>query len=97
MQKTAYALLGIGALNLEDALAADLGDMFQTTPDLRPYIAVLTDVRVFDHRKARLARPKNAAEAKALLDCDDAEEIRGVVDREAMARSTRKSTKTGAR
>ncbi len=80
LQKTAYALLGLGPLNLEDALAADLGDMFQGTPDLRPYDAVPADPRVFDPAKARLARPKNAAEARALLDCDDPKEIRKDVD-----------------
>ena len=82
LQKTAYALLGIGPLNLEDALAADLSDMFQATPDLRPYEALAPDVRVFDPTKARLARPKSAAEARALTDCDDPAEIRKVVDRD---------------
>ena len=96
LQKTAYALLGVGPLNLEDALAADLGDMFQTTPDPRPYDALLPDARVFDPDKARLARPKSAAEARALLDCDDPEEIRKDVDNDAAARRKRKKEKAGA-
>ena len=33
--------------------------------------------------KARLARPKNAAEARALLDCDDPKEIEAEFRREA--------------
>ena len=39
IQKTMYELLGLGPLNLEDALAADLGDMFTHAPDLRPFTA----------------------------------------------------------
>ena len=35
IQKTAYELLGLGPLNLEDRLAADLSDMFAATPDRR--------------------------------------------------------------
>jgi hypothetical protein len=63
-------------LNLEDGLAPGLGDIFTTTPDFRPYTFVASDARVFDPRKAKVAKPKNAAEARRLLDCDDADEIR---------------------
>ncbi len=76
VQRTIYEMLGLGPLNLEDALADDLGDMFQATPDLEPFRAKPSDKRVFDPGKARLARPKTAAEAKALLQCDDPREIR---------------------
>jgi len=75
LQKTIYELLGVGPLNLEDALAPGLGDLFTTDGDAKPYVAVASDVRVFDPAKAKVARPKNAAEARKLLDCDDAEEI----------------------
>jgi YVTN family beta-propeller protein len=75
VQKTIYEMLGLGPLNLEDALADDLGDMFQAVPDLEPYTAKPADGRVFDARKARLARPKTAAEARELLDCDNPREI----------------------
>ena len=34
IQKTIYELLGLGPLNLEDALASDLSDMFTTEPNL---------------------------------------------------------------
>src|SRR6185295_2506111 len=61
VQKTIYELLGLGSLNLEDALAADLGDMFTDTRDLEPYTAEAVDARVFDPAKARFAHPKNAA------------------------------------
>jgi YVTN family beta-propeller protein len=76
LQKTIYELLGAGPLNLEDGLAPGLGDLFTTTPDFKPYTFVPSDLRVFDPRKAKVAKPKNAAEARRLLDCDDADEIR---------------------
>jgi len=75
IQKTIYELLGIGPLNLEDALAADLSDEFADTPDPRPFQRLDVDSRVFDEKKAKVAQPKNAAEAKKLLDCDDPRDI----------------------
>lgn len=76
IQKTMYELLGLGALNLEDALAADLSDMFMDTPNLTPFCFVPADPLVFDPARARIARPKTAAEAHALMDIDDARQIR---------------------
>jgi hypothetical protein len=75
LQKTMYALLGLGPLNLEDGLAAGLGDMFTETPDFTPFTVVPSDARVFDAAKAKVAKPKNAKQARELLDCDDPEEI----------------------
>ena len=43
IQKTIYELLGLGPLNLEDALASDLSDMFTTEPNLAPYTALPAD------------------------------------------------------
>ena len=83
IQKTTYELLGLGSLNLEDRLAADLSDVFTVTPDLTPYDAVPADAKVFDPTKARLARPKNAEQARELLDCDDPKEIEAEFRREA--------------
>ena len=83
IQKTAYELLGIGPLNLEDRLAPDLSDMFTLTPDLEPFTAVASDPRIFDATKARVARPKNAKQARELLDCDDPKEIEAEFRREA--------------
>jgi hypothetical protein len=83
IQKTTYELLGAGSLNLEDRLSADLSDLFSTTPDLTPYSVVPSDTRVFDPAKARLARPKNAQQARELLDCDDPKEIEAEFRREA--------------
>ena len=76
IQKTMYELLGVGPLNLEDALAADLGDMFTGTPNLEPFAAVPSDPRIFDPAQAKVAHPKTAAQARALRDIDDAREIR---------------------
>ena len=76
IQKTIYELLGIGPLNLEDALAADLSDMFATVPDLTPYTVLPTDTRVFAPSLARTAKPKSAKEKADLSDVDDGMKIR---------------------
>jgi hypothetical protein len=83
VQKTTYELLGVGSLNLEDRLAADLSDIFTDAPDVVPYGVLPADARVFDPAKAHLARPKNAQQAKELLDCDDPKEIDAEFRREA--------------
>ena len=46
--KTIYRLLGLPDLNLYDAGAADLADLFATTPDLEAYTALPVDKRLFD-------------------------------------------------
>jgi hypothetical protein len=76
IQRTIYELLGIGSLNLEDALASDLSDMFTTEPNVAPYSALPTDPRVFDPARARIARPKTAKEKADLADIDDSQKIR---------------------
>jgi hypothetical protein len=76
IQKTIYELLGLGPLNLEDALADDLSDMFTLTPDLRPFRSVPPDLRIFHPAAAKFARPKTAKEAAELTDIDDAPRIR---------------------
>jgi hypothetical protein len=76
IQRTIYELLDIGSLNLEDALASDLSDMFTTDPDLTPYTVLPTDLRVFDPARARIARPKTAKEKADLADIDDSQKIR---------------------
>jgi hypothetical protein len=76
IQRTIYELLGIGSLNLEDALASDLGDMFTAEPSLTPYTALPTDSRVFDPARARIARPKTSKEKADLADIDDSQKIR---------------------
>ncbi len=75
VQKTIYELLDLGPLNLEDALSADLSDIFTPTPDLAPFTFVPPDARIFVPAHARFAHPKTAAEKAELLDCDDPNEI----------------------
>jgi YVTN family beta-propeller protein len=83
IQKTIYELLGLGPLNLEDALAADLSDMFTTKPNLAPYTSLPSDPRVFDAARARIARPKTAKEKADLTDIDDSQKIRKEFKRKA--------------
>ncbi|MCS6952558.1 MAG: alkaline phosphatase family protein [Bryobacterales bacterium] len=51
--KTIFRLLKIPPLNLFDATASDLSDLFTHEPDLTPYKAVPPDPRVFDPAKVR--------------------------------------------
>jgi len=74
--RTINALLGVGSLNLEDALAGDFTGVFGTSPNLTPFSALPSDLRAFDPAKAKLAKPKTKEEAASLRDMDDAEEIR---------------------
>ncbi|HUX45889.1 MAG TPA: beta-propeller fold lactonase family protein [Terracidiphilus sp.] len=69
--RTIDELLGLGPLNLEDALAAEITGIFGSQPHTQPFAALPSDTRVFDPAKARFARPKTAAAAAALRDVDD--------------------------
>lgn len=51
--KTIFRLLGIPPLNLYDAAATDLSDMFADTAETGPYELLPVDARVFDPEKAR--------------------------------------------
>jgi YVTN family beta-propeller protein len=92
IQKTIYQLLGLGPLNLEDALAPDLSDMFATEPNLDPFTALPTDPRVFDPRRARVARPKTAKEKADLADIDDSQKIRKTFSRKQSSHSATGAT-----
>ena len=74
--RTIDELLGLGPLNLEDALAGEITGIFDNAPHLEPYAVQAADARVFDPAKARFAKPKTKEEAAALLDVDDADQIR---------------------
>lgn len=50
--KTFWDILGLPYLNQYDAGATDLSDMFTGIPDLTPYTAIASDIRVFDPQKA---------------------------------------------
>jgi YVTN family beta-propeller protein len=79
--RTIDELLGLGPMNLEDALAGEITGIFDTAPHLEPYAVRPADPRVFIPAKARFARPKTKAEAAALHDVDDAEEIRQEIEK----------------
>ncbi|MCS6830303.1 MAG: hypothetical protein NZ749_06625 [bacterium] len=53
IMKTMYLILGVPYLNLYDAAANDLADMFTTEPDFTPYKALPVDARIFDPEKAK--------------------------------------------
>jgi len=79
--RTIDELLGLGPLNLEDALAGEITSIFDNVPHPGLYALRLADPRVFSPAKARFARPKTKEEAAALHDVDDADEIRGEIER----------------
>ena len=85
--RTINQLLGLGPLNLEDALAGDLLGVFDATPHLAPFTLQPSDPRVFDSTKVRLARPKTKVEAAALRDMDDPDDIRPQVEATARRRA----------
>lgn len=74
-------LLGLGPMNLEDALAGEVSGIFDTAPHLERFVAQEADKRVFNPAKARFAHPKTKEEAAALHDVDDADEIRGQMEK----------------
>ncbi len=57
--KTVFELLRIPPLNLMDASAPDLRDLFAAKPDEAPYKALPPDLRVFDPAKARVGTGKS--------------------------------------
>ncbi|HVC47852.1 MAG TPA: hypothetical protein VND90_11445 [Terracidiphilus sp.] len=74
--RTMDELLGLGPLNLEDALAGEITGIFDSQPHEEPFAVRPSDTRVFDRAKARFARPKSAKEARELRDGDDPVVIR---------------------
>jgi len=79
--RTIDELLGLGPMNLEDALAGEITGIFDTAPHLEPYAVRPADPQVFVAAKARFARPKTKAEAAALHDVDDADAIRQEIEK----------------
>jgi hypothetical protein len=85
VQKTIYELLGLGPLNLEDALAADMSDMFTEQADMAPFTPLPSDTRVFDPARARVAKPKTKEEARRLRDVDNSRAIQEEFRKKAAA------------
>ena len=67
IQKTIYELLGVGPLNLDDSLAADLSASLSKNARPRTLHRVVRRPKGLYRAKARLARPKNAQQARELL------------------------------
>ena len=82
--RTIDELIGLGPMNLEDALAGEIKGVFDTKLHDEKFVAQHSDTRVFDPGKARVAHPKTKAEAAALRDIDDPDEIRPQVERTAL-------------
>jgi YVTN family beta-propeller protein len=81
--RTIDELLGLGPLNLEDALAGQIEGIFDAKPHLEPFTLRPADRRVFVAAKARIAKPKTKAEAAELLDMDDSNQIREELEKSA--------------
>jgi len=79
--RTINELLGLGPMNLEDALAGEIGGIFDSSPHMEAFEVRAADSRVFDPAKARFAKPKTKEEAAALLDVDDADELRKEIEK----------------
>jgi YVTN family beta-propeller protein len=80
--RTINELLGLKPMNLEDALAGQVTGIFNTKTDMKPFVALPSDKRVFDPAKARIAKPKTKEEAAALLDMDDSPAIQKELEKE---------------
>lgn len=76
INKTINELLGLGPMNLEDALAGEINGVFDATPHPAPFTHFSSDPRVFVATQAKLARPKNKQQAAELRNADDPDEIR---------------------
>ncbi len=91
INRTIDELLGLGAMNLEDALAGEMTDVFGTEPRMGTFDVQPADPHVFVPATARVAHPKTKAEAAELRNIDDPDDIRPQV--EATARRPKSSDK----
>lgn len=81
--RTIDELLGLGPLNLEDALAGEMTGIFDQQPHLEHFRVQAADPKVFVAPRAQFAKPKTAKEAAELRDMDDSEEISAEMRRAA--------------
>ena len=92
--RTIDEVLGLGPMNLEDALASELTDIFDDYPTLATYKLQTADPRVFVPAQARVAHPKSKAEAASLRRIDDPGEIGPDVEGTARANFKRDAVKS---
>ena len=71
--KTIYLLLGIQPLNQYDLAAADLRELFTTTPDFAPYVCLDVDARIFDPKRVRMISRSRDGEETELDAAEDFE------------------------
>jgi YVTN family beta-propeller protein len=81
--RTIDELLGLGPLNLEDALAGEMTGVFDAKLHPDPFKFLPSDLRIFNPAAARFARPKSKQEAAELRDVDDAQQIRNEMEKAA--------------
>jgi hypothetical protein len=79
--RTIDELLGLGPLDLEDALAGNITGIFDSEPHSEPFAALPSDPRIFEPGKARFAKPKTKQEAATLHDVDDPDKIREEIEK----------------
>jgi YVTN family beta-propeller protein len=84
--RTIDELLDLGPMNLEDALASEITGIFDSSTHPSPFKLQQPDPRVFVPAKARVAHPKTKAEAAALRNMDDPDDIRPRVEATAHKR-----------
>ncbi len=81
--RTIDELLGLGPLNLEDALAGQIEGIFDVRQHLKPFTARPSDPRLFNPAAARFARPRTKQAAAELLDMDDSKAIEKQMEKSA--------------
>ena len=81
--RTIDELLGLGPLNLEDALAGEIGGIFDPQPHPRPFTCNPPIRACSSPPRQRFATPKTKEEAAALRDVDDSDEIRREMEKSA--------------
>lgn len=78
--RTIDELLGLGPMNLEDALAGEIKGIFDTQLHTAAFTVRPSDARIFDPAKAKFAKPKTRREAAELRDMDDVDQIRSQME-----------------
>ncbi len=81
--RTIDELLGLGPMNLEDALAGEINGVFDSEAHAAVFTVRSSDRRVFDPAKAAFAKPKTKREAAELRDMDDVYQIRAQMEKSA--------------